>query len=202
MASLFALPSWQQWIIAVVAVIAIAELVSRVLATIRARASTTIYRFDASAPESLGGRGAAGGRDHHHGEEPPANLLMDDPELPPAIADSAGHPRVICPCCGYPTSRDQSGDGVCILCDWRDPELHVSSRDGANADYATALAAAKDHLAQFGTAEPKAVGASAEVNAQRDELRRLYDYLMAAERSDAAAVWSRVDELAAALEAS
>lgn len=197
--SLLALPSWQQWILAIVAVVAIGELVSRVVATIRSRASTTIYRFDASAP-SLGAHERGGGHDHHHhDDEPPPNLVMDDPNLPPAIADSRGHPRVICPCCGYPTARDEVPGGKCILCEWTDPDPTSTIDPASTGDYAAALALAKDNLAQFGSAVSDALPPSEQRSSQRDELRRLFDTLMTSERPDADAIWSRVDELTAAL---
>ena len=192
-----ALPVWQQWVVAIVAVVAIGELVSRIVTRIRARASTTIYRFDASAP-SLGLRTPGGHDHHHHDDEPPPNLRMDDPNLPPAIVDESGHARVICPCCGYPTARDEWPDGICVLCDWQDPEM---GRDAARGDYASALAVAKDNLAQFGSAAVDSSVPTPVRAAQRDELRRLFDYLMTGERSDARATWSRIDDLTAALSA-
>ncbi|MFN8580432.1 MAG: CPCC family cysteine-rich protein [Gemmatimonadaceae bacterium] len=197
---LSSLPSWQLWVLAAVVVIAAVELIARVAARIRARASTTIYRFDASSPDSLGHGGA--GHDHHHEDaDPPPHFVMGDAARPPAIADHNDQPRIICPCCGYPTARDFSPTGTCVLCDWQDPDLAAESPDHARAEYAAALNTAKDNLAQFGSAASPTPARTPHSTEQRDELRRLYDYLMSEDRPDAADAWRRIDALVLALHA-
>ena len=196
---ILALPRWQQFVLAVIAVMAIAELVSRIVSGTLARSRTTFFRFDPSvAPAPDHHRESR--HDHHHsGEGVPLNLRRDDPGSPPAIVDTSGRARTICPCCGYPTARDEAAIAGCLLCDWNDPQAPPAGLGVAPSAYASALASARDNLAQFGSAltpderSENSGGISDQELRQRQQLRTLFDYLMSAEHPDASETWERVD---------
>lgn len=197
-----AILSWPQRILAGIALVAVGELVLRVIASMRQKRAATIYRFDASTPTSLGGSDAADAHD-----AAPTNILLD-PDLPPAIADGRGDRRIICPCCGYPTARDLTASGACVFCEWSDPAGDGVPLEAARARYEAALAVAKDNLAQYGSAiaphDRAAHGmapSSPDEARLRQELRARYDNVLAGDAPDAFAAWERIDSLVGQLQA-
>ena len=203
---LVALPRWQQFIVAVIAVVAIAELVSRIVSRTLARSRTTFFRFNPSMEEAPDHHRESRHDHHHAGETAPPNLRLDDPKRPPAIVDSSGRARTICPCCGYPTAREVTEGTGCLLCDWNDPLSTSPEPAVARSEYASALARAGDNLAQFGSAiapdERSATSGDLSNHElrQRETLRALFDYLMSADHPGAAETWAQVDDGVARLQ--
>ncbi len=209
MDSLVSLPRWLQFVLAVVLVLVAGEIVSRIAVRVLTRWRASAHRASASASDGSQPQPRSY-QDHlhnHHDEaQAPPNLRDDDPDAPPAIVDSWGRPRTICPCCGYPTARETTALGACLLCDWDDPLAESSEPGVARSEYAMALARARDNLTQFGSAitpddrRASAGGLLREEQQLRDRLRSDFDYLMTAERPDASETWERVDGIIAELQ--
>jgi len=119
----------------------------------------------------------------------------------PALLDSRGRSRFLCACCGFPSSDDDNVGLSCVICDYDEPFAEDPSYILTPNELARRGADTRVKYDQFGSVispeERAAYGGqlSAEEQSYKAELRKEFEFLMAASQPDASERWARVDTL-------